>query len=448
MLIHAMKDDYTIIVEKGPDAGREFTVSEAGCDIGRSPQNGIVLNDGELSRKHCRIEFRGEDLWISDLASANGTFVNGQEVPEKRIVAGDVVLIGASQLRVRGKAVEKAKEGEKPQVVTTPTLVDLGFGPQGGEKGLGGEAGPVAGSKKALIWGVGMAALLILTALVIKQILEVPTGAAPREVKPIAPPKTLAVHYTKLEADATNAFRYELSITTNGVMSVEIDDLAQSRHVRRESETPVDAKLLADLARGIEQTGLYGLDEAYEGIASGNSERDYDLVVIAGADVHRVRVRNRAEPEAFREARERVETFVRNELGLWAIEFSTEQLREMALNALLLGQRLLQERDIRPGNLYEAGKSFRECENLLETVEPKPDFYEDSLRSRRECEALLDERYKELNFAADRSIKLKEWSKAADELRGLMQLVPDRADDRNRDAERRLLDVENRLRKK
>ena len=61
---------------------------------------------------------------------------------------------------------------------------------------------------------------------------------------------------------------------------------------------------------------------------------------------------------------------------------------------------------------------------------------------------MLEERYKELNFSADRAIKLKEWQEAADELRALMQLIPDRADSRNRDAERRLLDVENRLRKK
>lgn len=445
-----MKHDYLISVETGPDKGREFPVSSAGCDIGRSPQNDIVLNDGELSRKHCRLEFRNDVLWITDLASANGTFINGQEVPESQLQRGDEIRIGTSLLKVHEKkgpaeVVAVKPEGKIEKAASKP--LDLGFG-SSAEDGPGTATAVASNPRKTLLWGASIAVVLILSAFVIKKILDVPTGSETREVRPIEPPKTLAVHFSKLEADASNAFRYELSIETNGVLSVEIDDLAQSRHVRRESETPVDAKLLTNLAREIEQTGLFSLDETYDGIAAGNREADYDLVVIVGADVHRVRVRNRTEPEAFRDAREKLETFVRNELGLWAIEFSTEQLRQMALDALLLGQRLMQERDIRPGNLYEAAKSFRECENLLETVEPKPDFFVDAVQNRRNCEALLDERFKELNFAADRSIKLKEWAEAADELRGLMQLVPDRADDRNRDAERRLLDVENRLRKK
>lgn len=446
ILVDAMKSDYRIIVEAGPDQGREFTPSATGGDIGRSPQNDIVLNDGELSRKHCRLEFRGDELWITDLASANGTYVNGKEVPESRLSDGDAVLIGSTTLRVKTAASVPATSPAPAAAPTAPdATVDLGFHRQDSAEVA---AATETRTKKTLLWAVAVFLLLIVAAFVVKMILETPTADATQRVQAIEAPKTLAVHYTKLVADAQNVFRYELSIETNGILSVEIDDLAQSRHVRRESESPVDAKLLADLARGIEQTGVYSLSESYEGIASGNRETDYDLVVIPGADVHRIRVLNRAEPEEFRDAREKIETFVRNELGLWAIEFSTEQLQQMANDALLLGHRLMQERDIQAGNLYEATKNFRECENLLETVEPKPDFYEDALRERRECEEMLDARYKELNFNADRAIKLKEWQEAAEDLRALMQLIPDRADPRNRDAERRLLDVENRLRKK
>ena len=454
-----MKSDYRIIVEAGPDKGREFSIPETGIDIGRSPQNDVVLNDGELSRKHCRLEYRGDELWIADLASSNGTFVNGQEVPETRLLEGDVIEIGGSKLAVHMAAQADAGLASPPAPSPTPfpvaetpapatedtNTVDLGFNKK--DEAASSAAGE-ARAKKTLLWAVAAFLLLVVAGLVVKQIIEPPAQPPETRVQAISAPQTLSLRDTKLEADSRNVFRYDLAMETNGALAVEIDDLAQSRHVRKESGNPVDPALLSALARALEQSGLYSLAESYEGISSGNREMEYDLVVIRGTDVHHVRVLNRTEPEEFRDAREKIETFVRNELGLWAIEFSTDQLRQMAMDALLRGQRRMQERDIEPGNLYNAVKDFRECENLLETVEPKPDFFEDALANRRECEQMLDERHKELNFSADRAIKLKEWAEAADQLRALMQLIPDRADDRNRDAERRLLDVESRLRKK
>ncbi len=440
-----MKAEYRIIVEDGPDKGREFPVSDRATDIGRNATDGIILNDPELSRRHCRVEFRGDELWIVDLASTNGTFLNGRElgIDGSRLGAGDTVSIGATTLRVRGPDATTPAAAEP--VAAAPAAVDLGF-----RKDISAEAAATseARTKRSLLWAVAVVFLLVVVALAVKKILEPPVDAPTARIQTVAAPKTLAIRYTKLEGDTDNVFRYDLSVETNGAIAVVIDDLAQQRHVRRESDRPADPKLLANLARAIEQSGFFGLSELYEGISPANRENDYDIVVVSGRDVRRVRVRNRAEPEEFRDAREKIETFVRNELGLWAIEFSTEQLRQMALDALLVGQRLHQERDIQPGNLHEAIKSFRECENLLETVEPKPDFFDDARNDRRECERLLDERYKERNFAADRAIKLKDWPVAAEELRALLLLVPDRADERNRDAERRLLDVENRLRKK
>ena len=448
-----MNSEYRLIVERGPDQGREFPLSADGADIGRSDQNAIVLADGELSRKHCRLDFRDGALWVSDLASANGTIVNGREVQESPLSPGDTLEIGGSLLRIVSDKQIAAPAPTPTKPVSTATAqpvalspaVDLGFHRNDPPRHT------TAGNpRRTLLWTVGAVLLLLAGAIAVKLILESPSssGPSPSGRTPVKQePKTIAIHYTKVEADLDNIFRYELLLQADGSLSVQIDDLRQSRHVRRESEKPVAADLLAELVRTVSQSGVLSLDETYEGIAPQGRETDYDLAIAIGNAVRRVRVSNRAEPEEFREAREKIETFVRNELGLWAVEYSTEQLRQMALDNLLVGQRLLAERDIQPGNLHEAGMKFRECLNLLETVDPKPDFHEDALRDKREAEKLLDERYTDLNFAADRSIKLKEWAQAADSLRELMRLIPDRSDDRNRDAERRLLDVETRLRK-
>ena len=451
-----MKSEYRIVIEAGPDKGKTFPIPETGCDLGRGTQNTVVINDGEASSRHCRIEFRNDELWVVDLCSTNGTYVNGVDInPEtpvsgsagtqdSRLTDGDQVRIGATLLRIR-KTPTDAPE-PPPPANASPDAVDLGLNRE--KESHAADPASAARARRTLLWSVAVALLLVLGAMGVRIILGSPAAPEVTPIRDAGTPRTVAVHYAKLEADGSNLFRYVLSIETNGTLAVEIDDLAQSRHVRREADKPVSADLLASLARGIEQTGFYSLDPLYEGIAQHNSERDYDLVVIRGADVFRVRVRNRAEPDSFRDAREKIETFVRNELGLWAIEFSTEQLQQMAHDALLMGQRLLQERDIRAENLFEATRKFRECENLLETVEPKPDFFAEATDRRRESESILAERYGELNFAADHAIKVKDWSGAADALRELMRLVPDRGDDRHRDAERRLLDVESRLRRK
>ena len=448
-----MNSEFRLLVESGAAKGREFALSSAGADIGRSDQNDIVLPDGELSRRHCRLEFRSGELWVSDLASANGTLVNGREIQESPLHDGDILSIGSSTLRVIGRSGEATpspppSSPSPPPAASPPAApVDLGLGSSASDAKDSGKA--TAPQHRAVLWSLAAVLLLIVAGLAVKFIVATPSGdrggTAPAPVK--TEPQTLSIRYTKLEADLENIFRYELALNADGSLAVEIDDLRQSRHVRREADHPVPAELLADLTRVIKQSGFLGLDERYEGVGRPGLEADYDLVVAIGRMVRRVRVTNRAEPAEFREVREKIETFVRNELGLWAIEYSAEQLRDMALDNLLVGQRLLRERDIQPGNLHEASVKLRECLNLLETVDPKPDFHADALRDLGECNDFLDARFTDLNFAADRAIKMRKWPEAADALRELLRLVPDRSDDRNRDAERRLLDVEARLRK-
>jgi Domain of unknown function (DUF4388)/FHA domain len=68
--------------------------------IGRSNDLDMVLAEDMVSRKHARIAFQGEDIYIEDLASTNGTFVNGEKIKRSRLREGDRVLIGTSILKV------------------------------------------------------------------------------------------------------------------------------------------------------------------------------------------------------------------------------------------------------------------------------------------------------------------------------------------------------------
>ena len=89
-----------IIVAKGPLKGSRFTVGASGLRLGRSSSCEISIPDPSLSRNHCLFEVRDDMLWITDLASANGTIVNGEPLgADSRVLhAGDRVDAGESVL--------------------------------------------------------------------------------------------------------------------------------------------------------------------------------------------------------------------------------------------------------------------------------------------------------------------------------------------------------------
>jgi pSer/pThr/pTyr-binding forkhead associated (FHA) protein len=60
----------------------------------------MVLVEDMVSRKHARIAMAEDQIWIEDLGSTNGTFVNGEKIKRARLKEGDRVLIGTSILKV------------------------------------------------------------------------------------------------------------------------------------------------------------------------------------------------------------------------------------------------------------------------------------------------------------------------------------------------------------
>ena len=147
-----------------------------------------------------------------------------------------------------------------------------------------------------------------------------------------------------------------------------------------------------------------------------------------------------AEDNAFRAVRERLETFSKNELGIWAIQFPAEKLMEMSAESRRAGDAKWEERDVQHGNLSEALAKYREAVFYLETVNPKPADYGALVARRDEVARALEKRYRDQRFLAD-------WETARRELRILCELVPDVKDARHAEAAAKLLDVEQRLKK-
>jgi serine phosphatase RsbU (regulator of sigma subunit) len=87
--------------------------------IGRGASNHIVLDDPRISRQHARLAPERDGVFLQDLASANGSIVNGLSVTKHRLAPDDVIRIGRYTFRIDFVA----DEGVAAADLETPTLI-------------------------------------------------------------------------------------------------------------------------------------------------------------------------------------------------------------------------------------------------------------------------------------------------------------------------------------
>ncbi|MEE8350130.1 MAG: sigma 54-interacting transcriptional regulator [Acidobacteriota bacterium] len=88
--------DARLVTVGGPLTGKTFPVGEGELSIGRDTNNALRLNYSRVSRHHCLITREEEEFTITDLDSANGTFVNDTPVKGHVLQHGDQIKIASS----------------------------------------------------------------------------------------------------------------------------------------------------------------------------------------------------------------------------------------------------------------------------------------------------------------------------------------------------------------
>jgi pSer/pThr/pTyr-binding forkhead associated (FHA) protein len=81
--------------------GERFELNARAITLGRGSPNDIQLEGDEFaSAHHARVEPRRDGVWIEDIGSTNGTYVNGTRLDRpQRLTVGDVVRVGETDLR-------------------------------------------------------------------------------------------------------------------------------------------------------------------------------------------------------------------------------------------------------------------------------------------------------------------------------------------------------------
>jgi hypothetical protein len=90
-----------VIRAGGGRAGESFAVAGDRMTIGRRPDSSVFLDDITVSRDHALLVLRGNDWYLDDCGSLNGTYINRKRIDSQQLADGDELQIGKYKLAFR-----------------------------------------------------------------------------------------------------------------------------------------------------------------------------------------------------------------------------------------------------------------------------------------------------------------------------------------------------------
>jgi hypothetical protein len=128
--------------------------------IGRDSDCDLVLDEAEMSRKHAMIENRGDVIFLRDLGSANGTFVNGVQVRDAILHPDDQIAFDQNRFLLEAPGLPSRDqmlidERHAPNITQTMRAVQMPL-----DSGPARPAAPANGARNDIWWLISAAALI------------------------------------------------------------------------------------------------------------------------------------------------------------------------------------------------------------------------------------------------------------------------------------------------
>jgi hypothetical protein len=100
-----------LFVINGVCAGTVFFLPDVPTVLGRSPEAHLQVADPWISSMHAMFEWRGQDVWVIDLESRNGTYIGDERVHEAKLEPGAQIRFGKTDVRYERRETRARPEG-------------------------------------------------------------------------------------------------------------------------------------------------------------------------------------------------------------------------------------------------------------------------------------------------------------------------------------------------
>ena len=98
VVLDGLEGPALVVRSGGGRAGEHFIPRGERTTIGRRPDSEVFLDDVTVSRDHALLIHRGDQWFLDDLGSLNGTYVNRTRIESQKLEEGDEVQIGKYKL--------------------------------------------------------------------------------------------------------------------------------------------------------------------------------------------------------------------------------------------------------------------------------------------------------------------------------------------------------------
>ena len=438
----------------GERQGQSNPLVPPGICIGREVDNDLQLLINGVSRYHAKLSFDGNDWYLEDLGSTNGTYVCGKKISEKvKLSPGDIFTIGDQELRF-GTAPDQSVS-EKIQVVSIETKTETAITPEEVQTDLAsqirksrysifsGNPNPEKQKqnkgKKSRLGNLIFTLIVITLPLVcISGYMLIEENKKQKELNSRVEPQKqpFFLYYEKEFVTPDNVFRFEAKVSDDTLV-LTVDELRYGRHfvvkkVRLDEKAEKGAKKAVEgslkeedikrLKESIRQTGFMKIQNKEAHTPEGPERSSRKLIIALDGEFNSVSVHNTEATISFEEVEEAVSDLARR-YNMQTGSLNAEEMRAEAEECFSKAEELFANHQAASKNIREAIALYESAKGYYEQFEPKPRQWDICRKQLEKAKEVYKSKYEQLRFNIQKYYKMNRPGEASQECGRMLELL-------------------------